>query len=71
MKQQAEAAAIEAERVAKEEDTRKALAEEWEQVTDAEGNQYFHHIPSGTTSWDPPECWVGRFDSNGLYVRER
>lgn len=41
-------------RVAEEERLR--LRDEWEEIESEEG-VYYHHIPSGTTSWDPPECW--------------
>eukprot|EP01047_Picozoa_sp_COSAG01_P067273 COSAG01_NODE_9465_length_2437_cov_17.224027_2_plen_207_part_00 len=38
---------------------------------DAEGNLYYHHLPTAATSWDPPPCWVGHYDHGGRFVRDR
>jgi len=31
--------------------------EEWEELESDEHEVYYHHKPSGQTSWDPPDCW--------------
>ena len=35
---------------------RQRLKAEWEEI-DSEQGIYYHHKPTGETSWDVPECW--------------
>ena len=43
------------------ESARRKQTKAWEMLTDEEtGDDYFHHMPTGLTTWEQPECWTPR-----------